>query len=68
MYDVTLTPNTPQKGYTVTVPLLKGVVTFGSSITDALVQAKEAIELHCSGLISDGVAQVTPRARARTLA
>jgi predicted RNase H-like HicB family nuclease len=65
-YEVVLTPNKPEKGYTVTVPALKGLVTFGNTISDSFVQAKEAIELHCQAMIEEGTARVTPFARART--
>lgn len=37
-------------GYTVTVPALKGCVTQGDSISEALSCAKEAIECHIEGL------------------
>ena len=37
-------------GYTITVPALKGYVTQGDSIADALSCAKEAIECHLEGL------------------
>lgn len=37
-------------GYTVTVPALRGCVTQGDSIADALSCAKEAIECHLEGL------------------
>lgn len=40
--------------YTVTVPALPGVVTQGDTIDEALVMAREAIELHISGLVDDG--------------
>jgi predicted RNase H-like HicB family nuclease len=39
-------------GYTVTVPALKGCVTQGDSIADALSYAREAIECHLEGLHS----------------
>ena len=35
-----------KKGYTVTAPGLKGVVTWGESITKAKKMAREAVELH----------------------
>ena len=37
-------------GYTVTAPALKGCVTQGNSISEALSRAKEAIECHIEGL------------------
>lgn len=39
--------NYPEKGYTVTVPSLKGIVTFGNNLVEAKKMVKEAIELHC---------------------
>ena len=50
--------NAPDKGYTVTVPKLKGVVTFGENLGDAKKMAKEAIELHCECLFKDGLAEI----------
>jgi len=37
-------------GYTVTVPALRGCVTQGGTIAEALARAKEAIECHVEGL------------------
>lgn len=51
IYDATFESNTPQKGYTVEVPKLKGVVTFGDSLKEAEKNVKEAIELHFSDII-----------------
>ena len=50
--------NTPEKGYTVTVPKLRGVVTFCKNITEAKKMAKEAIELHCECLFKEGMAEI----------
>jgi len=50
--------NTPERGYTVTVPKLKGVVTCGDTLTEAKKMAKEAIELHCECLVEDGLAEL----------
>jgi len=50
--------NAPDKGYTVTVPKIKGVVTFGGNVGEAKKMAKEAIELHCECLLKDGLAEV----------
>lgn len=52
--------NSPEKGYTVTVPKLKGVVTFGDNLKEAENNAKEAIELHCECLLENGLAEVRP--------
>ncbi len=35
----------PEGGYTVTVPMLPGCVTFGETIEEAITMAREAIEL-----------------------
>lgn len=50
--------NAPEKGYTVTVPRLKGIVTCGDTLPEAKRMAKEAIELHCECLIEDGEAEL----------
>lgn len=43
-------------GYTVLVPSLPGCVTFGDTIDEAVVMAKEAIELYLESLQEQGVA------------
>ena len=40
----------PEGGYTVTVPSLPGCVTYGDTIDEAIVMAKEAIELYIESL------------------
>ncbi len=50
--------NKPEKGYTVTVPRVKGVVTCGDTISEAKKMAKEAVELHCECLIDEGIAEL----------
>lgn len=50
--------NAPVKGYTVTVPKLKGIVTFGNDLEEAKKMAKEAIELHCECLLQGGLAEI----------
>ena len=40
----------PQGGYTVTVPALPGCVTFGKTIEEAEVMAKDAIEVYIASL------------------
>ncbi len=50
--------NYPEKGYTVTVPKLKGVVTFGDNLDEAKKMIREAVELHCSCLLERGLAEV----------
>jgi len=46
--------------YGVTVPDLPGCFSAGSTLDEAIVMAKEAIELHLEGLIEEG--QAIPRA------
>lgn len=52
-YTVVLERN-ESGGYTVTVPALKGCVTQGDTIAQALDRAKEAIECHLEALVSLG--------------
>ena len=58
VFDCVFTPNYPEKGYTVTVPKMKGVVTFGDTEKEAMAMAQEAIELHCGCLLEKGFAEV----------
>jgi predicted RNase H-like HicB family nuclease len=44
----------PEGGYTVTVPSLPGCVTFGDTIEEAILMAKEAIELYLESLKEHG--------------
>jgi|GraSoiStandDraft_28_1057319.scaffolds.fasta_scaffold1009270_1 antitoxin HicB len=53
-YTVLLDPDPESGTYTVTVPALPGVVTQGSSVEDAIAQAREAIQVHIEGLLADG--------------
>lgn len=53
--------NTPERGYTVTVPKLKGIVTCGDTLTEAKQMAREAIELHCECLLTRGDAEIKIR-------
>jgi antitoxin HicB len=53
-YTVLLDPDPDSGTWTVTVPALPGVVTQGDSIEDAIVQAREAIQVHIEGLLADG--------------
>lgn len=46
----------PEGGYTVTVPTLPGCVTFGDTIPEAIVMAREAIELYLESLVAHGEA------------
>jgi len=50
--------NTPEKGYTVTVPKLSGIVSCGNNLNEAKKMIKEAIELHCECLLKDGLAGI----------
>jgi predicted RNase H-like HicB family nuclease len=53
-YTVILVPEPDGSAYTVIVPLLPGVVTFGSTVDEALAKAREAITCHIEGLADDG--------------
>ncbi|OGR02549.1 MAG: antitoxin HicB [Deltaproteobacteria bacterium RIFOXYA12_FULL_61_11] len=44
----------PEGGYTVTVPTLQGCVTFGETIDEAIVMAREAILLYVESLVVHG--------------
>lgn len=48
--DRILLRNEPEGGYTAVVPSLPGCVTFGDSMEEALVMAKEAIGLYMESL------------------
>jgi len=48
-YQINLVPE-PEGGYTVTVPLLPGCISYGTTIEEATENAKEAIELHLENL------------------
>ncbi|TVR51763.1 MAG: type II toxin-antitoxin system HicB family antitoxin [Spirochaetaceae bacterium] len=48
-YRILLTEE-PEGGYTVTVPMLPGCVSFGNTITEAKRMAVEAIELYIESL------------------
>jgi predicted RNase H-like HicB family nuclease len=45
-------PNSP--GYQVTVPLLPGLITYGRTLNEARVMARDAIRCHLEGLRKDG--------------
>ena len=60
-FECLFEPNTPEKGYTVTVPKLKGVVTCGDTLAEAKQMAREAIELHCACLLEAGAAEIKIR-------
>jgi predicted RNase H-like HicB family nuclease len=52
-YRVWLTKE-PEGGYTVTVPSLPGCVTYGESVDEAVLMAREAIELYLESLKAHG--------------
>jgi predicted RNase H-like HicB family nuclease len=53
-YTVVLDPEPDGSAYTVIVPLLPGVVTFGATVDESLAKAREAIACHLEGLANDG--------------
>ncbi len=71
-FSVLFESNAPEKGYTITVPKLRGVVTCGDTLAEARQMAREAIELHCSCLLDKGMAEIkilsTPKSRERVYA
>jgi predicted RNase H-like HicB family nuclease len=52
-YTVVLDPD-PEGGYSVSVPALPGCFTQGETLEEALLMAREAIELHLAGMVADG--------------
>jgi antitoxin HicB len=46
----------PEGGYTATVPVLPGCITYGENIDEALLMAKEAIELYLEEIKERGEA------------
>ncbi|GAB4495476.1 MAG: hypothetical protein OHK0052_03050 [Anaerolineales bacterium] len=46
--------NEPEGGFTVTVPLLPGCVTYGETLEEAKQMAQEAIELYIESLKAHG--------------
>ena len=60
-YRIWLTKE-PEGGYTVTVPSLPGCVTFGDSVDEAVVMAREAIDLYIESLEAHGEAIPTEEA------
>ena len=44
----------PEGGYTVFVPSLPGCITYGETIDESIINAKEAIELYIESLRSHG--------------
>ncbi|GAB3920261.1 type II toxin-antitoxin system HicB family antitoxin [Mucilaginibacter myungsuensis] len=52
-YRILLKPE-PEGGYTVNVPALPGCITYGETLEEAKVNAKEAIELYIESLKEHG--------------
>jgi predicted RNase H-like HicB family nuclease len=44
----------PEGGYTVLVPALPGCITYGKTVEEAIVMAKDAIRGYVESLIEDG--------------
>ena len=44
----------PEGGYTVTVPVLPGCITYGENVEEAIAMAREAIELYIEELQERG--------------
>ena len=55
-YTVVLTPEPDGSTYNVTVPLLPGCFTFGTSADEALTNARDSIALYLASLADDGEA------------
>ena len=55
-FDLLLTPDLYDGGYTVTVPALPGCITDGRTIDEALANTREAIECHTDGLSAAALA------------
>jgi predicted RNase H-like HicB family nuclease len=53
-YTLLLTPDSEAGGYTVSVPALKGVVTEGETIDEAIANARDAISLWIESRRSHG--------------
>jgi antitoxin HicB len=58
-YTILLQPDEDEGGFTVTVPVLPGIVTQGNTLDEAVAMAKDAITLYLEDLIADG--QPIPR-------
>jgi antitoxin HicB len=53
-YTIVLTPEPDGSAFTVTVPALPGVMTWGFTTEEALASAREAIELHLENYVERG--------------
>lgn len=51
----------PDSDFGVTVPDLPGCFSAGTTMDEALVMAREAIEVHLDGLLADGLPVPQPR-------
>lgn len=60
-FDVVLTPDLYDGGYTVTVPALLGCITDGRTVDEALENAKEAIDVYLDGSTEDELAAAGAR-------
>jgi len=58
-YQINQIPE-PEGGYTVLVPSLPGCVSFGATVEEATVHAREAIELHLENLAAHGEPMLEP--------
>jgi predicted RNase H-like HicB family nuclease len=54
LYTVVLDPDPEERGYTVTVPALPGVVTQGDTVEQCLGRVREAIALHLATMADHG--------------
>ena len=52
-YRILLTKE-PEGGFTVTVPLLPGCITYGATMDEAVVNVREAVELYLESLTAHG--------------
>ncbi len=53
-FTILLDPDPNGEGYTVTVPALRGCISEGRTIDEALANAREAIACHVEGLLIAG--------------
>lgn len=53
-YTIILQPDADEGGYTVTVPVLPGVVTEGDTLEEAIAMARDAIACHLEALKATG--------------
>ena len=54
IYTIVLTPDPESGAVTVSVPAMPGVLTWGSTVEEALASAREAIELHLESYVERG--------------